>query len=95
MYTRGVWRILESYAHRFLSISGHTNRETDLNKSLSLLLQSFKKSFILQRTAVAGVHQQPLHAVRPLTRNTCIAEPREARGEAHKMTGMEGAENWE
>ena len=24
----------------------------------------------------------------------CIAEPREARGEAHKMSGMEGGENW-
>ena len=35
----------------------------------------------------------------PLTRNTCIAEPREARGggggeEAQKMSGMEGGENW-
>ena len=32
----------------------------------------------------------------PLTRNTCIAEPREAwgGGEAHKMSGMEGGENW-
>ena len=29
-----------------------------------------------------------------LTRNTCIAEPREARGEAHKMSRMEGGENW-
>ena len=30
-----------------------------------------------------------------LTRNTCIAEPREAwGGEAHKMSGMEGGENW-
>ena len=28
-----------------------------------------------------------------LTRNTCIAEPREARG-GHKMSGMEGGENW-
>ena len=28
------------------------------------------------------------------TRNTCIAEPREARGEAYKMSGMEGGENW-
>ena len=35
------------------------------------------------------------------TRNTCIAEPREARGvgeegggEDHKMSGMEGVENW-
>ena len=31
-----------------------------------------------------------------ITRNTCIAETREARGvgEAHKMSGMEGGENW-
>ena len=29
-----------------------------------------------------------------ITRNMCIAEPREARGEAHKMSGMEGGENW-
>ena len=31
-----------------------------------------------------------------LTRNTCIVETREARGggEAHKMSGMEGGENW-
>ena len=31
-----------------------------------------------------------------MTRNTCIAEPREARGggEAHKMSGMEEGENW-
>ena len=36
------WKVM---AQRFLSISGHTNRETNLNKSLSLLLQSFK--FIL------------------------------------------------
>ena len=31
------------------------------------------------------------------TRKTCIAEPREARGgkiEVHKMSGMEGGENW-
>ena len=31
------------------------------------------------------------------TRNTCIAKPREARGgggEAHKMSAMEGRENW-
>ena len=32
------------------------------------------------------------------TKNTCIAEPREARGggggEAQKMSGMEGGENW-
>ena len=28
------------------------------------------------------------------TRITCIAEPREARGEAHKMLGMEGGESW-
>ena len=31
------------------------------------------------------------------TRNTCIAKPREARGGgggAHKMSGMEGGENW-
>ena len=24
----------------------------------------------------------------------CITETREARGEAHKMSGMEGRENW-
>jgi len=29
-----------------------------------------------------------------LTRNTCIAEPREARGGGHKMSGMEEGENW-
>ena len=31
-----------------------------------------------------------------MTRNTCIAEPREAQGgvDAHKMSGMEGGENW-
>ena len=37
-----------------------------------------------------------------LTGNTCIAEPREPRrgweggggGDAHKMSGMEGGENW-
>ena len=28
------------------------------------------------------------------TRNTYIAEPCEAWGEAHKMSGMEGGENW-
>ena len=33
-----------------------------------------------------------------ITRNTCIAEPREARGwrggGGHKLSGMEGGENW-
>ena len=29
-----------------------------------------------------------------IPRITCIAEPREAQGEAHKMSGMEGGENW-
>ena len=47
------WEVM---AQRFLSISGHTNRETNLNKSLSLLLQSFKKYFILPLTALAGVN---------------------------------------
>ena len=29
------------------------------------------------------------------TKNTCIAEPHEAReGGGHKMSGMEGEENW-
>ena len=32
--------------------------------------------------------------MREYTRNTCIAEPCEAWGEAHKMSGMEGEENW-
>ena len=34
------------------------------------------------------------HNTENKTRNTCIAEPREARGEAHKMSGMEGGEYW-
>ena len=29
-----------------------------------------------------------------ITRNTCIPEPREARAGGHKMSGMEGGENW-
>ena len=34
------------------------------------------------------------HNTENRTRNTCVAEPREARGEAHKMSGMEEEEYW-
>ena len=48
------------------------------------------KTITLVMTNRIGLHSVPL----PFTRNTCIAEPREARGEAHKMSGMGEGEKW-
>ena len=48
------------------------------------------KTITLVMTNRIGPHSVLL----PFTRNTCIAEPRETRGDAHKMSGMGGGEKW-
>ena len=47
------------------------------------------KTITLVMTNRIGPHSVLL----PFTRNTCIAEPRETRGDAHKMSGMGGERN--